>query len=253
MKNDQYQTKPFIFIKKILRLIYKKYEIEGIDNLSEEPVIIVANHSQIHGPLASELYLDNRFYIWCAGQMLKLKDVPAYAYTDFWSQKPKSVRWFYKIASYLIAPVSVYLLGHARTIAVHRDNRYLSTCRNTVAKLKEGKHIVIFPEHDQKHNNIVYDFQDGFVDIAKLYYKKTGKALSFVPMYIAPNLRKMYIGKPVSYFPDNSPEDERKRISGIIMDEISNIAYSLPLHTVVPYRNIKKKDYPTSERKEATL
>lgn len=250
---NQEQTKPFIFIKKVLRLIYKKYEIEGMENLPDEPAIIVANHSQIHGPLAAELYLDNRFYIWCTGQMLKLRDVPAYAYTDFWSQKPKSVRWFYKIASYLIAPVAVYLLGHARTIAVYKDNRYLSTCRNTVAKLKEGKHIVIFPEHDQKHNNIVYDFQDGFVDIARLYYKKTGKALSFVPMYIAPNLRKMYLGNPVSYSPDNPAEDERKRISGLIMDEISDIAYSLPLHTVVPYRNIKKKDYPTSERKEIKL
>ena len=249
----QEQTKPFIFIKKILRLIYKKYEITGTENLPTEPAIIVANHSQIHGPLSCELYLDDRFYIWCAGQMLKLKDVPPYAYADFWSQKPKSVRWFYKIASYLIAPISVYLLGHARTIAVYRDNRYLSTCRNTVAKLKEGKHIVIFPEHDRKHNNIVYDFQDGFVDIAKLYYKKTGKALSFVPMYIAPNLRKMYLGNPVSYSPDLPAEDERKRICDLLMDEISDMAYRLPRHTVVPYRNIRKKDYPLSERKEFKL
>jgi len=249
----QEQTKPFIFIKKILRAIYKKYEIEGAENLPQEPAIIVANHSQIHGPLACELYLDDRFFIWCAGEMLKLCDVPRYAYRDFWSQKPKCVRWFYKIASYLIAPLSVYLLGHARTIAVHRDNRYLSTCRNTIARLKEGKHIVIFPEHDQKHNNIVYDFQDGFADIARLYYKKTGKTLSFVPMYIAPELKKMYIGKPISYSPDTPAENERKRVCTLLMDEISDMAYNLPLHTVVPYRNIKKKDYPKNERKEKAL
>lgn len=252
MKKNKLQTKPFLFIKRILRIIYKKYTLEGIENLPKEPAIIVANHSQVHGPLACELYLDDRFFIWCTGQMLNLKDVPSYAYKDFWSQKPKGVRWFYKLASYVIAPVSVYLLGHARTIAVYKDNRYLSTCRNTIAKLKEGRHIIIFPEHDLKHNNIVYDFQEGFVDIARLYYKKTGKIISFVPMYIAPEFRKMYIGKALSYSPDSSPDDERKRICSLLMNEISDIAHGLPVHTVVPYRNIKKKDYPTNERKEIT-
>ena len=34
------------------------------------------------------------------------------------------------------------------------------------------------------------------------------------------------------------------------MDEITAIAESLPEHTVVPYRNIPKKDYPTNRPKE---
>ena len=30
------------------------------------------------------------------------------------------------------------------------------------------------------------------------------------------------------------------------MQEITDIAASLPLHTVVPYRNIPKRNYPTN-------
>ena len=250
MKKQQKQTKPFRFYRYLLRLVYIKMTVEGIENLPDEPAIIVGNHSQMHAPIACELYLDDNFCTWCAGQMMKLKEVPAYAYSDFWSQKPKSVRWLFKIASYIIAPLAAYLLTHARTIPVYRDNRYLSTCRKTIEKLKEGTSVIIFPEHDKKHNNIVYDFQDGFIDIARLYYKKTGKELSFVPLYIAPNLKKMYFGKPVC-FSSNAPiEAERRRICDYLMNEISDMAYSLPLHTVVPYRNIRKKDYPTNVPKE---
>ena len=39
-------------------------------------------------------------------------------------------------------------------------------------------------------------------------------------------------------------EQERSRICNYLMDEITSIACSLPRHTVVPYPNIPKKDYP---------
>jgi len=110
--------------------------------------------------------------------------------------------------------------------------------------------VVIFPEHDVKYNHIVYDFQDKFIDIAKLYYKKTGKELSFVPMYIAPKLKKLFLGKPVPFNAAEPMDAERSRICNYLMDEITAIAEALPEHTVVPYRNIPKKEYPSNNRKE---
>ena len=66
-------------------------------------------------------------------------------------------------------------------------------------------------------------------------------------MYIAPRLKKMYIGKGIIFNGENSIEDERKRISAYLADEITDIARKLPLHTVVPYRNIPKKYYLTNK------
>ena len=110
--------------------------------------------------------------------------------------------------------------------------------------------MVIFPEHDVKHNHIVYDFQDKFIDIAKLYYKKTGMELSFVPMYIAPKLRKICLGKPIRFHAEEAIDAQRSRICNYLMDEITAVAEALPEHTVVPYRNIPKKNYPTNRPKE---
>ena len=60
----------------------------------------------------------------------------------------------------------------------------------------------------------------------------------------------MYIGKPIRFNSAAAIEDERERIKKYLMEEISEIAYSLPRHTVVPYRNIPKKDYPLNIRSE---
>lgn len=231
-------------IKGAVRLCYPKMQVVGEEKLPRESAIIVANHSQMNGPIACELYFPGKRYTWCAGQMMHLKEVPSYAYQDFWSGKPKLTRPFYKLLSYLIAPVSVCVFNNADTIPVYRDTRIISTFKKTVERLSQGASVVVFPEHDVPHNHIICDFQDRFIDIARLYYKKTGKALAFVPMYIAPGLKQMHIGKPV-YFRQEAPIDgERRRICEYLMTRITDMAVALPEHTVVPYRNVPRREYP---------
>lgn len=242
-------------MKKLEKILYKifkwfvwlfspKFKVEGSENLPDEATLIVGNHSQMYGPIACEFYAPGKHYTWCAGEMMSIKTVPKYAFTDFWSQKPRWTHPFYKFLSVIIAPLASLIFNNANTIGVFRDTRILSTFKATVNRLKEEANVVVFPEHDVKNNNIIYDFQDRFIDIAKLYHKKTGKALSFAPMYIAPKLKTMYIGKPTAFNPDLPMEEERERICKYLMEEITLIARRLPLHTVVPYRNIPKRLYP---------
>lgn len=233
----------FKCVRFLVRLFYGKCEVVGFENLPADNTIIVANHTQMNGPIVGELFMPQNCYIWCAGQMMKLKEVPQYAYTDFWSQKPKWTRPLYKLLSYIIAPLASCIFNNARTIAVYRDNRIISTFRETMRLLQDGKNILIFPEKDEKHNNILYKLEENFIDVAKLFYKKTGVSLTFVPMYIAPTLRKMYIGKGITFDSNNDITIERSKIAEYISDEITKIARDLPEHTVVPYRNIKKKYY----------
>lgn len=240
-----------MFIKGLLKFFYPKIELFGTENIPEDPCIIVGNHSQIHGPIIAELYFPDNFYTWCIGEMMKLSSVPAYAYSDFWSKKPKILRPFFKLLSYIIAPFSVLIFNNARTIAVYKEGKVINTFRDSINKMKQGNNIVIFPECDKKYNNIIYDFQEGFVDIAKLYNKRTGKEISFVPLYIAPKLKAAYFGKPIKFFTESELDDERYRIRSYIMKQITDIATELPPHTVVPYRNIPKKQYPINIIKES--
>ena len=231
-------------IKGLVRAFYPKTEVVGTENLPDEPVLVVGNHAKMNGPIVCELYFPGKRYTWCAGQMMHLKDVPAYAFQDFWSEKPKGIRWFYKGLSYVIAPLSVCVFNNADTIGVYHDTRILSTFKNTVKRLTEGASVVIFPEHDVAYNHIINEFQDKFVDVAKLYFKKTGKNIAFVPMYIAPALKKTYLGKPVYFDAENPIEEERRRICAYLAEEITRMAEELPRHTVVPYPNMPKKNYP---------
>ncbi len=229
-----------------VKLFSPKYEIVGAENLPEGGCAIIGNHCHMYGPIAAELYTPGPHDTWCAAEMMHLKEVPAYAYRDFWSHKPRAVKPFFKLLSFIIAPLAYVIFNNARTIAVYRDLRVMSTFRESVERLNEGHRVVIFPEHNAPRNNILCDFQQNFVDVALLHYKKTGEALRFVPMYLCPALKKMVFGSPVLFEPGVPLAQERARICEELMDEITRLALSLPKHRVVPYPNMPTREYPQS-------
>lgn len=252
------EEKKTSFIYKIIRfliwLFYPKTRIVGAEKLPDEPCIIVGNHTQMNGPIVAELHLPGRHEIWCAGQMMRREEVAAYAFQDFWSFKPKWTLPFYRLLSHLIVPLSLCLFNNAHTIPVYHDVRLRETLRQSMDYLDRGESLVIFPEHNVPYNQVVYDFQDRFIDLAKLYYRRTGKALAFVPFYVAPALRSAYLGEALRFDPAAPLDSERARLKQGLMDAVTALAESLPEHRVVPYRNIPKRDYPlnTQKKKEAS-
>ena len=232
------------FVKGLVFRLYPKMTQEGLENVPEEAAVYIGNHSQMHGPIVGELYFPVDRDIWCQSEMMHMKQVPAYAYKDFWSKKPVYIRWFFKIASYVIAPLADVIFNSADTIEVHRDMHIIQTFKDSSEDLENGRSVIIFPECYDKYNHIVYDFQQGFVDVGKYHYKKTKKEVLFVPFYIAPNLHKVCFGKPIRYNHENDKDVEKERICRYLKDEITSIAMALPRHKVVPYPNMSKKDYP---------
>ena len=247
-KNQSYFL--YYLIRFLVWFFYPKIHLEGTENIPDEPVIFVGNHTQMNGPIMAQLYFPGKRYIWCISEMMVWKEVPSYAFKDFWSFKPKYTHWFYRILSYLITPLAVIIFNNADTIPVYHDARLKDTFRESLKRLAEGASLVIFPEENVHYNHILYDFQEGFVDVARLYYKKTGKEISFVPAYLAPSLKKIVFGKAIRYDGSAPAKAERDRISGYLKEEITRTAESLPRHRVVPYRNIPKKDYPWSRPEE---
>ena len=243
--NDRKQTPlSYRILRWFVWLFSPKFRTSGLENLPDGPCVIVGNHSQMYGPIAAEIFMPGRHDIWCAGEMMHREDVAEYAYRDFWSGKPRSVRWLYRLLSRVIAPLSLLVFNNSHTIAVYRDARLISTYQRSIDALQNGRSIVIFPECYDRHNNIVCAFQDKFVDLARFYYKKTGTELCFVPLYVAPRLKTMYFGRPVRFDAGSPIRRERARICTALMDAITAMAVSLPEHTVVPYPNISKRKYP---------
>ena len=245
MKRASYYL--FRFIRFLVRTFYPETEFIGAGNLPDGKAVIVGNHAKMNAPIACELYFPGRHRTWTSGEMMHLREVPEYAFNDFWVHKPGYIRWLYRGLSYLIAPLSVCVFINADCIGVYHDPRIITTFRSSVTALHDGEKVIILPEHDAPHNNIVCEFREKFVDVARMYFRRYREAISFVPMYTAPDLRAVYLGKPVLFDPSAPIAQERTRISKAMMDAITDIARSLPEHTVVPYPNIPKKSYPSNK------
>ena len=238
---------PFKVICRAVAAFSPKYRLYGTDRLPPEACVLVGNHCQMYGPVAAELYMPRPHETWCVGEMTRREEVPAYAFREFWSGKPKSARWFYRLLSHLIAPLSAYIFTNAHTIPVDHDARVITTFRKSMDCLKKGEDIVIFPESHQPCNGILWQFQDGFIDLALLYHKRTGQALCFVPMYISPSLAGIHFGSPIRYHPERPPQEERTRICQELMTAITDMARELPRHVVVPFPNWPKSQYPYNQ------
>ena len=66
-------------------------------------------------------------------------------------------------------------------------------------------------------------------------------------MYNAPKIKKVIFGKPIQYNPNIDINEQRAMVCNYLKEEITRIAKSLPVHKVVPYNNIKKRNYPMSK------
>lgn len=238
------EKEPLLFrlTYKTIKLFYPRYKVECLEPLSDDGNIYISNHAQLHGPLGNYFYFPKKRYIWVIGQMCNRKEVTPYAMEDFWRFKSKYVKWIYYLASTLIlAPFGSYLFRKAKTIPVYKDGRLRHTLKISFEKLKDGHNIIIFPESRNPYNDFINDFQVHFVDLAKQYYKMTGKELLFYPMYTCYELRKIIIGRPIRFNSNNKIEDERQRIISYLKESITELGMSLPRHTIIPYVNTKKK------------
>ena len=238
----------FLILRKITSAVTPVYQIEGIENLPDGPAVVVGNHSQAFGPIAVELYFPKEHSTWCVSDMMEKDKVADYAYRDFWSNKPALLRPVFRLFSYMLPTVSHIIFTNAETIPVYHDKRIVKTFKLSCERLTAGDAVVIFPEEYTEYNNIVHRFKRGFVNVARYYCRQAGQSIPFVPMYVCPKLGKLVFGEPILYSPDSASDDEAERICSYLQDSISELAYKMPRHRVVPYPNISKKDYPFNER-----
>jgi hypothetical protein len=247
---NEVKKKPLLFriIKKCVAIFYRKYKVESTSNILPPGNIYVSNHAQVHGPIGQYLYFPQKRYIWVTGEMCNRKEVTNYAMEDFWRDKSKWKKWLYKLFSIIIvAPLGSYLFSRADTIPVYKDGRLRTTMMKTIKALDDDNDVIIFPESRTPYNNYLFEFQKNFVDVARPYTKKTGKDLHFYPMYICSDLKKILIGDPIKFNPNNDIENEREIITQYLKDEITKLGDSLPNHTIVPYVNVHRKYYKKSK------
>ena len=192
--------KIFTFFKGLIKK-FKKQPL--VINLNTEGIakqaIFVANHSAASGPLTYELYFPHYFIPWGTHEMCgNYKMRWNYLYHVFYRQKLH----YSKLKSFLLATgfglISKLLYNATGLIGTYRDARLKYTFKKSFKVLDKNLSILIFPENS---NSGYFDkptqYQEGFVKLSKMYYKKTNIDLPIYNIYYSKADNKIIIDKPI--------------------------------------------------------
>lgn len=211
--------KLFNFLKPVVRPFLKVREAVYAEPVGEEPVIFLANHLGAVGPMymAVTFPLKDNVAIWCNEGMMEEKMIVEYVRHDWWWRPESKLAPFYSATiPYIAKAIVPKVLRSAPTIAVCRDARIMTTMRKSLAALKAGKHIVIFPELPDGHNSHAEHLQMGWLNLVTMYRRAMGKDIRMIPIYIDEPAKLFRVGKGITADPDVPLKEQEERIERYI-------------------------------------
>ena len=202
---------------------FMRCKIKGRENIKQddEARVFIANHYQMYGPLVMFLRFPYKNRIWIIDKMMDEKSVEhqmgLMVYNEF-KKVPKFLIW---IVLKVVKNLMVFSMKVAGGIPVSRENprANVKAMQISTETMKKGKAILIFPEKDYVPEGVGI-FMQGFEHIGKYYYGKTGKRISFYPMFISQKNKTIYISKPIVFNPENDQNDEKNLIVNYLRDEM---------------------------------
>ncbi len=195
----QYRKRLGIRILMFLLKPILHHKLIGKENVatSKFPSIFVCNHSQIYGPIAAVLNLP--FYVkpWINNKMLDTDKISAHIQQGTFDRQkwlPKRLR---EKGGKIFGPVIAWAMKSTEPIPVYFNNSrdMLDMISKSVEALEADDNILIFPENPLATDGYVTEgvgeFFSGFVNIARDYYKKTGKSVTFYSIYVNKHKRTL--------------------------------------------------------------
>jgi 1-acyl-sn-glycerol-3-phosphate acyltransferase len=221
----------------VARLFYKafryllfKIHVRGTRNFTNRgPVILVSNHEGSFGPISVITSFPSKLYPWVDHEITDLRTVATRIQTEFLEAelhlKPPVSTYLARV----IGRICVSLMKNIDAIPVYKESFQIrSTVDRSLQLLQEGKNILVFPENPLKPiNEVLCDFYTGFLHLARLYFEKTRKAITFLPIAVNRKVKSILIGKPIDFNGTNPFSEEKIRLKKELESTIYTLYYSL--------------------------
>ena len=145
------------------------------------------------------------------------KLVPAYVRQDYWWRPGCRLEPLYNATlPYLAAAVLPPILRSVPGVPVYHDMQVIKTFRKSIEYLRQGDHLIIFPQQPSGFQAHYQELNRGFLQIAPMAWHTLNLRLKFYPVHIDYKKRYFRIGAPVEYDPEVSlKEQEQRLIDGI--------------------------------------
>ena len=215
-------------LKKAVRVFSRPMRVKRRAEEGDEPVLYIANHAGARGPYSMIVFFDRRVRPWVISNVCFVKTCAEFARRDFFPTDNKLLKPFQYLLSWLIAPLCPLLFSGVEAIPSYFDKRIIYTLKKTTETLNEGISVLIFPEERKYFSPYIESFQSGFAIVPRNYYKKTGKRLRIVPVYVSRHDNAIHGGEVTLFNPKADFEEEKKRLADYTRDEIERMAEEIP-------------------------
>jgi 1-acyl-sn-glycerol-3-phosphate acyltransferase len=214
----------FLVCRLIWRITHKRQPVFGMENIGELPAVFIGRHQNMYGPVEIMAWVPMKFKVWTLYKFLSVKECyqhySSYTYPVSKGFGPLAS----KISAMITAPLVAAFMRSMGGIPVYRGRKnIIDTFRQSVAALAAGESLLIMPERDyQDSSSDAGELYNGFVHLAQMYYRSTGKALCFYPIYPSRENRQIYVEKPVVFDPSQPFRAERDRVIEALMKELNH-------------------------------
>ena len=211
--------KSFLVLRRILRAVTPQMKTVWEVPYDGEPCVFCPNHAGVLGPIDMVVHFElcDTARPWFNAAVTNPKEVPAYVRQDYWWKPGCALEPLYNATlPYLAAAILPPILRSAPGVPVYHDQRVMTTMRQSLRLLKEGKCLIIYPEQPSGYQSHHDWINTGFLQIAVMYYRATGKALRFYPVHIDYHHHVFQVAKPIAFDTARTLEEQQEEIVHVL-------------------------------------
>lgn len=219
---NKFYGRYFKFARFFCKLFSAKYKV-CIEKLNS-PCVYVCRHKNLHSAITLSKFLPFDTHILALNVFFDKKTAfnHYYNYTFQGNPENKIIRYIKSLFCSIFVPP---LIKSQKCVPVYREKGSLITIKRSINYLIKGESLLIFPDVDYFKTDGDSDIYDGFLYLEKLFFKKFGKHLNFVPIIIDDGKKLIYSREIIRFLGNEPFEKEKNSIKEVIKLAIFNKNY----------------------------
>lgn len=220
---EKKRKKWFEFLKKIMKVRYKKPAIMYLGEKIDEPCLILSNHEGTDAPMSLEIYTDFPMRMWGAHEMNSgLRKMYDYQTKVYFHEKKHWNLFLARCFCLLASPLTNMFYKGLNLISTYKDGRFIITIKESIKTLQRGESVVIFPEKsDNGYLEELEGINKGFVLLLESCLKK-GQDVNIVCSYFRKSDKVYIIDKKVKYS-ELASKYNREEIAQVVLNRINEL------------------------------
>ncbi len=206
-KEKKKQTKYPFLIRFLAKLKRKQTPRKLVGKTVDGPVVYLCRHLDREGLATAIAYIPEVLRPWVLDKFTSYKSIKDLYVNYTFPVRMGKGKTFSAVVGRLAAHGTNYAVKKLNGIAVYRGEqsaKTITTIKQSVRALEKGDKLLVFPDVDYADKSAGDEqIYKGFGVVDKMFRRKTGKKVSFVPVYIGDDV--VVLHKPV-YFDGSDDE-----------------------------------------------